>query len=74
MHKHHATRHHRRCTSRGGSSDDRNISYVPQNQHQAYHLLFQNMEPPEIASVLNRVWIDPDWEFVARRKGEYDED
>ena len=63
--KHHDTRHHRKCRSRGGSSDASNISIVPQNQHQAFHLLFQNHEAPEIASLLNRVWIDPAWELIA---------
>lgn len=61
-------KHHRKCRSRGGKNDKRNISIVQQNQHVAYHILFRNMEPEEIAKLLNDVWINPDYELIARKK------
>ena len=70
--KHHDTRHHRRCRSNGGSNNESNISVVPKNKHEAFHLLFNNMEAPEIAATLNRIWIDPAWELYARRT-DYDD-
>ena len=61
-------RHHRRPRSKGGSNDERNISIVEQNQHRAYHCLFQNMLPEEVAKVLTKVWVDPDYIILAIRK------
>jgi hypothetical protein len=61
-------KHHRRCRSNGGSNAKSNLSFVKSNQHRAYHLLFQNFQAPRIAQLLNEVWIDPDWELVARRR------
>jgi hypothetical protein len=63
------TKHHRRCRSNGGKTTERNISMVPEHKHRAYHLLFANMDAHEIANLLTRVYIDPDWEMIARRKG-----
>ena len=60
--------HHRRPTSLSGTDDDRNISIVPMRVHDAYHLLFSNLSPQMIAEVLTELWIDPDWEIVARKK------
>lgn len=62
------TEHHRKCRSKGGSNSSHNISMVPQHKHQAYHLLFANHEPPEIARILNNIYIDPDWELIPIRK------
>lgn len=61
-------RHHRLPRSRGGSNEERNISLVETKYHRAYHLLFGNMTPLEMASLLNDVWIDPDVKFVVRRR------
>lgn len=61
-------KHHRKPRSRGGTNESRNISLVPQHQHRAYHLLFRNMQPEEIAQLLNQKWIDPDFELIAIRK------
>jgi hypothetical protein len=59
------TRHHRRPRSKRGTDHDSNISIVPSNKHEAWHLLFSNKEPHEIAKIINEVWLDPDYHFVA---------
>ena len=61
-------RHHRKPRSRGGNGKWRNISKVDSRYHRAYHLLFCNMQPEEIAAVLNDVWIDPDYKLIAIRR------
>lgn len=64
-------KHHRKCLSLGGSSHPENISIVDAKTHQAYHRLFGNMRPYQIAEELNRVWIDPAFTFKCLRKGQY---
>jgi len=63
-------RHHRRCKSHGGTYEKSNISIVPKHVHRAYHLLFSNGTPHEVARTLNEVWIDPTYELVVRRRNE----
>jgi hypothetical protein len=58
-------RHHRLPTSRKGKSTPENISIVSKRLHQAYHQLFQNKSPEEIARDLTSTWIDPDYYMVA---------
>ncbi len=53
------SRHHRRPRSLGGETDSANISKVRAQQHRAWHLLFENKNPYEIARIINSVWIDP---------------
>jgi len=66
MRKRRATdKHHRKCRSLGGLNEPRNISEVPRNKHEAYHLLFSNLTAPQIADVLNMFWLDPDYFMVA---------
>ena len=43
---------------------DDNISVVPVNHHRAFHLLFSNKLPKEIAEILNDVWIQKNVKFV----------
>ena len=62
------TKHHRKCTSNGGKNELQNISYVPENKHRAWHVLTNNMHPMDIAVMLNESYLDPDYEFVCRRK------
>lgn len=61
-------KHHRKPKSRGGNNHPSNISIVRANQHRAWHVLFGNMMPNEIAQIINSVWISSDWELVARKK------
>ena len=59
------TNHHRKPKSCGGTNNPRNISKVRRKFHEAYHLLFSNDEPMEVAKKLSEVWIDPDFIMVA---------
>jgi len=65
-------KHHRHTKKLGGSNDKSNISVVPVREHQAFNVLFRDghMPPPAIAEKFSRVWLRPDWEVVARKKGE----
>jgi hypothetical protein len=63
--------HHRKMKSHQGTDDPRNISWVTQRQHSAFHHLFGNCELIDIMKALNTIWIDPDYEFVLRRKVPY---
>ena len=55
-------KHHRRPVSHGGTKAKicgvDNLSVVPANRHLAYHILFNNMYPDEIAKELNRLYIN----------------
>lgn len=62
------SRHHRKCKSHGGTNAKRNISIVRSDHHEAYHLLFGNRNPKEVASFLNKIWIDPDYYLVVKRR------
>ncbi len=64
------SRHHRRCRSNHGSNDESNISMVSVKKHQAWHTLFQAMTPEMICDEINRVWLDPDYEFICIKRGE----
>jgi len=57
------TKHHRKPTSIGGSDQERNISFVEEQKHRAWHLLFSNMTAAEIAREINKTWLDPDYEL-----------
>lgn len=58
-------RHHRRPRSRGGSDHTSNISIVRKKDHVAYHRLFGNMLPDEVAAMLTDTWIDREYYLVA---------
>lgn len=62
------SKHHRCPKSLRGRNEERNISIVPNNKHQAWHLLFANKTPREIVGVINETWGDPNWKFVAVRR------
>ncbi len=57
--------HHRKPRSRDGTNDPRNISKVPRNKHEAWHLLFANHTPTMIVDIINEFWLDPDFHMVA---------
>lgn len=61
-------KHHRKPKSRGGGNSDRNISVVSIAQHQAWHTMFANMEPWDIAERINQVWLDPGYRFIVERR------
>jgi hypothetical protein len=61
-------KHHRLPRSRGGGNNPENLSRVRSKYHRAYHLLFGNMTPREMAMYLNAIWIDSNVQFVVRSK------
>lgn len=72
--KHHPTHniHHRRPKAQNGGDDPKNISWVRVERHDAWTLLFPgNLTPHDIARIINDKWLDPDFEFVVRRKSPY---
>jgi hypothetical protein len=62
------SRHHRKPTSIGGTSEPRNVIRLPAKKHEAWHLLFQNRTAQEIADLINRFYLDPDYELIARKR------
>ncbi|MFA5996878.1 MAG: hypothetical protein WC791_00105 [Candidatus Paceibacterota bacterium] len=65
------TEHHRKPRSREGKSIPQNISKVPIKKHRAWHVLFRNHTPDVIAKIINKIWLDPDFEFVVVRKPKF---
>ena len=66
--------HHRKMKCHGGKTTDRNISNVSVKQHQAWHTLFGNRCPEDIAHLINAVWIDPDYQLVCVNRKQLRED
>ena len=64
------SRHHRRPKSLGGTDEfpPNNISWTKRKHHEAWHKLFGTAHPVQIARIITELWLDPDWEMVARRK------
>ncbi|MEN9852247.1 MAG: hypothetical protein RI996_190 [Candidatus Parcubacteria bacterium] len=56
--------HHRRPRSLGGGNDSANLSDVPKVLHQAWHTLFSNKNPFQIARIINRYWLDPKYKML----------
>ena len=67
-------RHHRHPKSHPESysgrniHESRNITYLPKHRHRAYHLLFGNALPDEVARILSEQYISPDWVLVAIKR------
>jgi len=68
MYYHDMSRHHRKPKSLGGNGYPRNISTVNATDHMAWHRLFKNGTPYEIATKINEVWLDPDYILVVQRR------
>jgi hypothetical protein len=62
------TRHHRKPKSLGGGMNKRNISLLPNKKHDAWHILFRNATPEQIAEEINRWYIDPDFQLIVVRR------
>ena len=58
-------KHHRLPRSRKGSNNSSNISLVRKDLHVAWHKLFGNATPEEVAEIISRTWIDPKYKLVA---------
>jgi hypothetical protein len=63
------TLHHRKPRSLGGRRTRNNLILLPEDKHLAWHVLFVNYPPDQIAAEINAKYIDPDFEFIVRRKG-----
>lgn len=63
-------KHHRRARRYGGTDiwPLRNVVAVCIKQHVAFHVLFENPTPTEIAEELNKTWLDPDWIMIPIQK------
>ena len=60
--------HHKKPRSRGGDNHPSNLVEVLVTKHRAWHCLFSNLMPEEVAWIINRTWIPEDYEFIVRRK------
>jgi len=63
-------RHHRKTRHKNGSNHPDNISIVTVKHHNAFNILFDggNMPVPDMVKLLTEVWINPQWEIIARRR------
>lgn len=68
------SRHHRRPKSRSGTSCASNISIVDNKKHEAWHCLFENKKPHQIAMYINAVWLDRRFTFIVCERRDGDED
>lgn len=62
------SRHHKKPRSLGGSDNQKNISIVPQKQHEAWHILFSNLPGDEVIKQINENWIDPHFKVVSEQE------
>jgi hypothetical protein len=62
-------KHYRKSLHRGGRESLENISLVPQNQLDAWHLLFKDYDMDAICQIVNEVWLDYRYKFFCRVKG-----
>lgn len=58
------TVHHRKPRSKGGTDHPSNISHVKRKFHEAWHLMFADKSPLEIAELINEIWLDPEYYFM----------
>ena len=62
------SKHHRKPRSKGGDNSNENLVLVEHKKHRAYHLLFDNKDPKEVAQILNETWIDPTFKFICVKR------
>ena len=64
--------HHRKAKVNGGSGkiSSGNMIEVDVLKHRAFHLLFGTKTTEQIAAILNKTWIDVDYELVVRKRNE----
>jgi 5-methylcytosine-specific restriction endonuclease McrA len=63
--KNHDSLHHRKPRSLGGKTTRENTVFLTKSKHEAWHTLFSNMTPYEIANEINKFYLDPDFFMVA---------
>ena len=59
--------HHRQPQSLGGDDSPENLSEVNVTKHIAWHVLFKDMNPFEIAREINETWLDYHYEIVIHK-------
>jgi len=59
-------KHYRKSVSRGGHENIENISFVTQNELNAWHTLFKDYDMDAICQIINDVWLDPRYQFFIR--------
>lgn len=64
----HLVRHHKKCKSNGGKNNKGNISMIPYCVHVAWHIVFENFEAHKIAAIINKQFLDPEWEFIVQKR------
>jgi hypothetical protein len=52
----------------GGKTTKNNTVFLTITTHQAWHTLFNNMTPYEIANEITKYYLDPDFFMVAVRR------
>ena len=65
------SRHHRCCRTNGGTDDypPNNVVLLPDHIHRYWHAIFGAKTPEQIASTMNKWFIQSDWEFLAKKRG-----
>ena len=61
------TKHHRKPKTNGGTNAERNIVYLRDDLHKAYHLLFGTLPPHQVCKILNEL-IDPDFRLTCQQR------
>lgn len=67
------TKHHRCPKSLNGSDKPSNISMLPKSQHEAWHTIAGSLNPSQIADIINKYYLDPNYAFVVVRRNDLDE-
>ena len=62
------SRHHKKCSSNGGTNAEYNISYVPLTDHRAWHGFAKNLLPPQLCDLINQKYLDAEWMFICVRR------
>lgn len=57
-------KHHRLPKSKGGDSSASNMSIVFVEEHRAWHRLFGNKSPQEIARIISERWIESKYYMI----------
>jgi len=63
-------KHHRKGQRYGGTNSypPGNLVTVPIKEHEAFHTLFKDPTPTNIAEQLNETWLDPEWMMIPIQK------
>lgn len=64
------SRHHKCCKANGGTDDypPNNVVILPDHIHRYWHAIFGSRTPEQIASMMNKWFIQSDWEIIAKKR------